>query len=307
MARSVSASSAVLYDLRRLGTEPPRAPFYAVLGHPVAHSKSPAMQQAALDALAIDARYVALDVAPEELAAALDLLPRLGARGCNVTVPHKLAAYGWCGEKGRLDASASAAGAVNTLVWNEGGPVGHSTDGLGWEQAVRETFGLALDGARLLILGVGGAGQAVAFHALAAGSRVTVANRSPEKSALLAAAAWDTGKGEIARIAWEAKAVAEAIAASDLIVNATSLGLGATAFPFGPEVFAAGKSYYDLVYADQPTPFLQAASTAGGHTADGLSMLLHQGHLAFRLWHPDLAPQDAARALAAMRHALSPS
>jgi shikimate dehydrogenase len=304
----VSASSAVPYDLRRLGAEPLPAPFYAVIGHPVAHSRSPAMQQAALQAAGIRARYVAFDATPADLPMVLELLPRVGARGCNITVPHKLALHAWIERHGRLAPSARQAGAVNTIAWEAEGPVGHSTDGAGWEQAVAEVFGLGLAGLRILILGAGGAGRTLALHAADAGSHVALANRSPEKAAAVAdAARANAGSAPVEAVPWTAAAIAAAAAASDLVVHATALGLdpGADAFPFGREVFAAGKHYYDLAYGAAPTPFLKAAAAAGGKTAAGLSMLLHQGLLSFQIWHPGLPPEKVDRALAAMRKALA--
>jgi len=300
----VSATSPV-YSLSTLPIPEPGLSYYAVLGHPVGHSLSPAMQQAALDALRIPARYIALDLSPEEFPRGIARLGALGYAGWNVTVPHKLAMFE---RVDRREATAEQAGAVNTVVRDGSRLIGHSTDGRGWEAAVAETLGFTLRDRGLLLLGAGGSGQTLLLHAAAAGARVFLANRTEAKAdALLDGfrarnlpAAYPPQKA-----AWDPCSLADIAERVDLIVNTTSSGLKTgEASPVPPSVFRSGLLAYDLIYRPAVTPFLQAAAEGGARGANGLSMLLHQGWLAFNLWHPGRSEADSRTALSAMRHAL---
>ncbi|MDE1170246.1 MAG: hypothetical protein PW734_03410 [Verrucomicrobium sp.] len=264
---------------------------YAVLGHPVGHSLSPRMHAAAFAEAGIAARYAALDAPPERLEEALELLVEKGFRGWNVTVPHKQAVHAWLAARGTLAPSAVEAGAVNTVARAEAGDrlTGHSTDGAGWERAVREAFGLELRGLDLLLLGAGGSGLTLARRAAAAGCRtLRVANRNPERLDALRGLSFEA-------VPWEPGALADAAAASALVVQTTTLGLGGAEEAPPLAAFPAGPAYYDIVYGAAPTPFLRAADAAGARTADGRSMLLHQGALAWELWTGRPAPLETMR------------
>jgi shikimate dehydrogenase len=252
-----------------------------LLGHPVAHSKSPAMQNAAFAATGVDARYLALDVAPEGLAAALAGLRATNALGCNLTAPHKEAALAHCDT---LDASARDAGAVNTIVFRDGQGIGHNTDGSGALDALREG-GVMLPGARVLLLGAGGAARAVAHALRSAGADVTVANRTQARADALGFPTIPWGR------------IPDVMANVDLLVNATTLGLHGEPAPAPLAKMPATGAVFDCVYGD--TPLARAAQERGLRLVRGGSMLLHQGARAFTLWTGKPAP------LAAMRGALA--
>ncbi|HET6404914.1 MAG TPA: shikimate dehydrogenase [Candidatus Thermoplasmatota archaeon] len=249
-----------------------------LLGHPVSHSRSPPMQNAAFAAADVDARYVALDVPPEGLAACIAGLKVTNALGCNVTMPHKEAALALMDE---LDASARDAGGVNTVVFREGRAVGHSTDGHGAVQALREG-GVKLPGARTLLLGAGGAARAIAHALRAEGADVTVTNRTPARAEALG----------FPTIPWER--VPDVMRNVDLLVNATSLGLRGERVPAPLERMVPGSAVFDAVYGE--TPLVREAGERGLLVVRGEAMLLHQGARAFTLWTGKPAPVAAMRA-----------
>lgn len=163
-----------------LAVSGPKPARLAVIGKPVAHSASPQLHQPALDAFGIAATYVRLEVDPGELTKAFALMMELGFIGCNVTVPHKFEAMESCSE---VVAQARLLGAVNTVVFRDGGTVGHNTDGPGFREAIGDSFGLNLEKCRTLILGAGGgAGQAIATQcALGHPAILTLVNRDLAK------------------------------------------------------------------------------------------------------------------------------
>lgn len=267
---------------------------FAVIGHPVAHSLSPRMHAANFRALGLEATYGAVDVEPGAVAAALRRFAREGYRGINVTVPHKLEAAA-CMD--RLDASATRAGAVNTVRFaSDGTMTGFNTDMAGFARplAVR---GFPLAGARVLLLGAGGAARAVAAACLDAGcAALRVANRTPEKAAELAAGLAD---GRVSSSALAA-AAAELAAGADwnLVVNCTTVGLRPDDPPvLAPDCFRAGQLVYDIIPCARETATCAAARAAGAETLGGLGMLAAQAAESFRIWtgrEADLAALEAA-------------
>src|SRR2546430_6039674 len=236
----------------------------ALLGHPVAHSLSPRMQNAAFAARALDWVYVACDVDPDALPAAVAGLRALGFAGANLTIPHKGAAAGLCDE---LDDLARASGAVNTLVLRDGGRiVGANTDGPAVASAVDA------DGARVLVLGRGGAARAVA-------SALEEAGAASVRLASRADADWPPPAGD-----------------ASILVNATPLRDEA---PVAPH---RGQQVVDLAYRPdgRPTALVAAARAAGcARVVDGLEILVRQGAAAFELWTGVAAPVDVMRAAVA--------
>ena len=271
----------------------------AVMGDPVAHSASPPMQNAALAASGIAARYTRLHIRPDELPEALRLLRSAGFIGVNLTLPHKVAALEWLDS---VDPHAGNLGAVNTVrVETDGSLRGFNTDGPGFARAVEADLGLKLRGARVLILGAGGgAGRALAAQCAAEGcGRLVLVNRTLEKARLLAQALGT--RADVTEIPWEISALGEALCEVDLIVNTSSLGLRADdPSPLPSELLSALLRVFDTVYrADgRPTPLLVAARTARAPAVDGRSLLLQQGALAFEHWFNQPAPLET------MRHAL---
>lgn len=267
----------------------------AVIGFPVAHSLSPRMHQPALDEAGIDARYIKLQVEPDQVGRAFARMSELGFTGCNVTVPHKFEALAACDT---VDAGAAEMGAVNTVVFRENGIEGYNTDGYGFEEAARETLGTDLSGARVLIVGAGGgAGGAIATHCARKGvAKLVLVNRSIDKIEELASRLHrHHGQVEIATAGLDHPGLAKLATEADLIVNTSSLGLKeGDASPLPAECFRAGQAVYDTIYR-LGTAFQETARAAGARVGTGQAMLLHQGVKAFRIWFPGTDPVSAMR------------
>ena len=278
------------------GCEPPLR--LAVIGDPVAHSKSPAMHNAALSALGIAARYTRLHIKPEELTECLELLPRAGFIGINCTIPHKAAALAGVT---RADVFAQRAGGVNTVTVEKDGTLsGTSTDGPGFARAIRETFGAELATFRVMILGAGGgAGRAVAMQCASAGCpSLMLINRSLEKLIpLLDDLAAFYPSDRVASGDFDPIFLRAGLGMSDLIVNCTALGMKSDdRSPVPAELLGSQHRLYDTIYVAHRTPFLRAGDKAGAQGENGLSMLLHQGALSFERWFHREPPVEVMRA-----------
>jgi shikimate dehydrogenase len=242
-----------------------------LLGHPVGHSLSPRMQNAALRSAGIPLEYAALDVLPERLPSTLDALVADRAAG-NVTIPHKEAVAA----RATLTALARRVGAVNTFWVREGVLHGDNTDVGGFDSAARELVG-GLPRGTIAILGAGGAAAAV----LAAverwpDSRARVHGRSEARARALCA--------RFAGLADLAPTAESAVAGASLVVNATPVGLSGDEYPAPLETIAPGAAVIDLVYRAGGTAWSRAAAERGHPACDGLSMLVEQGALAFERW-----------------------
>jgi shikimate dehydrogenase len=281
----------------------------AVLGAPVRHSASPAMHNAAFAALGLDWCYVAFEVVPENLREAIRGAKAMNFAGLNLTVPHKLLAVDMVDA---LDDSAKIWGAVNTIRFESGGgilpansdhtgkmpvplkirAVGFNTDADAIVAALREAFSMELRGAKVLLLGAGGAGRTAALKLAAENvAELFLVNRTQSKAEEIA--------NEIKnRFAAVKITVGYPKANADLILNATSLGLKpGDASPLDEEQFSLkqARSVYDMIYRPAETRLLVAAKAAGCKTANGLGMLLHQGAKAFEIWTGKTAPLDVMR------------
>jgi shikimate dehydrogenase len=267
---------------------------YAVIGHPIGHTLSPAMHNAAFRALGRNAVYLALDIAPEDVTACLRAMSAMGFGGVNVTVPHKETVF-----RGleRLDDSARRAGAVNTVQFAPEGLVGYSTDGEGFLRAMREAFGRDPAGLAVFVLGAGGAGRTVALECARAGAAsVTVSDVDAVRAERLAAEIGRASPGVRAASVAPAGA-ARAAAGCGLVVQATPVGMRAgDEAPLPPEAFGSGALAFDLVYGVPETPFMRAAAGAGAKASNGLGMLLHQGARSFEIWTGIAPPVDVMRA-----------
>jgi len=286
---------------------------YSVLGWPVAHSRSPAMHNAAFAALGVDATYVRFPVAPDALADALRGLRALGIAGANVTIPHKSAVLPLLDA---VDDAARAIGAVNTIVRDADGRLrGTNTDAGGLVSALREA-GARLDGANALVLGAGGAARAAVYGLAQAGASVSIAARRAEAARALGAmthgvrsAVSTLTLGALPVVSTltlgDATALRAAFARADLVVQATSATLHVDGDDAAARAFVAalpldalhsGALVTDLVYAPRQTALLTAAGAHGAQTLDGTAMLLHQGALAFTQWTGLEAPLAVMRA-----------
>lgn len=287
--------------------EPPAR--LAVFGDPVAHSRSPGFHNAALKACGIAAQYVKIHVRPEELPRALRALPEAGFLGTNVTIPHKAGALAVVDA---ADDYARRSGAVNTVVVEGGRLTGFNTDGPGLMRALREEFSVDLRDLRVLLLGAGGgAGRAIAVQcALEGCERLVLVNRTVEKATALAAELaplfrTDRLIGPIERIQaipHDERMLREQLEHTDLVINASSVGMKRTDPALIPAaLLTPNLMIYDTVYAAGDSRLIEDGRNAGARVANGLSMLLHQGALAFEIWFNRAAP------LAVMRAALAGS
>ncbi|HME87592.1 MAG TPA: shikimate dehydrogenase [Chthoniobacterales bacterium] len=283
-----------------------------VFGDPVAHSLSPQMQNAALKHCKIDKQYVRFHIRAAELASALALISKMDFIGINLTLPHKIAAAGLVDE---LDENARRVGAVNAIkidrpssgsgVASSGKLRGFNTDGRGFSRAIREEFSVDLRDLRIMILGAGGAARAIALQCAKENcERLVVANRTPDKAQELADELRDFFAGPkvlgpVARlqaIPLEESSIRFQIAHVDLMVNATSIGLNRSdASPIPARLLAPHVMVYDTIYSAERTPLVSAAMEAGARAANGLSMLLYQGALAFEIWFQQEAPIEVMR------------
>lgn len=258
---------------------------YVVIGNPVAHSKSPAIHAQFAAQTGESIAYERLAAPLDDFAACVHHFMQSGGRGANVTVPFKLEAFALATQ---LTPRAQAAGAVNTLSFDDGRIVGDNTDGVGLVRDIVHNAGVVLEGRRILLLGAGGAARGVVMPLLAERpQQLVVANRTvaraqelvqsfPAAAPVLKAAAFDDLSEQF-----------------DVIINATSASLSADlpAVPatlFGPQVFV-----YDMMYAATPTVFMQWAAQHGARVRDGLGMLVEQAAESFFVWRgarPDTAP-----------------
>ncbi|TAK27177.1 MAG: shikimate dehydrogenase [Chloroflexota bacterium] len=260
-----------------------------LLGHPLGHSVSPAFQQAALDHAGISARYEPADVPPQDLPTAVARLRQPDVLGANVTVPYKEAVMPLLDE---IDGRARAIGAVNTIVRRGRRLQGYNTDADGFVQGLRERTGFELGGQRVVMLGAGGAARAVAFAALESGvASLTIFNRDLERARRLLndlEQVTSVGPGIARAMLLDTKSLAGAVVETDLLVNATPVGMYHTASegtsPAEGIVLPASMLVYDLIYNPRQTRLLLDAAAAGARTLDGLAMLVHQGAEAFALW-----------------------
>lgn len=271
---------------------------YAVLGHPIGHTLSPIMHQAALDRLGMDARYLAFDVAPDRLPPVLDSMYAMGFNGVNLTVPLKEVAFRALPDK---DESAARLGAVNTLARTDDGWRGYNTDGEGFLVALREAFAMQPAGRSVFVVGAGGAGRAVALTCAFYGAhRISITDLDATRIRAVAAEIRRSAPGvTVEGLPAGDPALPGTAGAAELIVQASPLGMKPDDPPALPsELFHAGQSVYDLVYMFPETVTMRAAARRGARTANGLGMLLHQGALALRLWTGAEVPvEDMRRAL----------
>ncbi len=272
--------------LRLRGSEPF---VLGLAGHPLGHSISPAIHEAALQALRLPGVYLAFDVGTSSLEGLLRAPERLKLRGLNVTIPYKEAAAELMDE---LDGDAEALRAVNTVVLEHGWARGHNTDVYGFRVSLR-SLGLRLGERRALVVGAGGAAKAVVHVLLREGAHVQVTNRTEARADNLADA-FDE--------AVEVVPIEEVPEEGpwDLLVNATPLGSTGfdSSLPIPETVVRDSKFVYDLVYNPPETPLLRAAKRLQIRGASGFEMLLHQAAKAFELWTGVSAPVDAMRVAA---------
>ncbi len=280
----------------------------AVLGHPIAHSVSPPMQNTALAALTRTDpvfaawKYFRFDIPPTDLPAALTLFHAKKFHGLNLTVPHKVIAFDLMAD---IDAAARPCGAVNTLRWTPRGWHGFNTDGHGLTSAIRETHGCQLAGAHVLLLGAGGAAHSAAIACLTCGcASLRIANRTPANVDTLVAHLTPFA-GRIPVLGFVLTALPADLPPGAVVINATSVGLRPhDPAPVDLATLPRPAVVFDMIYNPPQTQLLRQAERLGLPHANGLTMLAHQGAKSLEIWSGAPAATTAPTMLAAARAAL---
>lgn len=252
--------------------------WFAVIGDPIAHSKSPAMHNGWFDELNIDATYIPIHVKSEQLEQAIASLKTLGASGWNVTIPHKQAIIPFLDE---LDEMAEKMGAVNTVVRTADGKLkGYNTDGPGFVHSLEEAVGDGQKEKSVLLIGAGGAARGIAFALQFYGYRnLTITNRTVAKAEEII---HELGEGQALSLADAEQRLDE----FGIIIQCTSAGLanGEFSLPLSLEKLQQGTIVADIVYNPLMTPFLLEAQKKDAIVVTGLGMFVHQGAIAFNHW-----------------------
>ncbi len=267
-----------------------------LLGHPARHSRSPLIHNAAFERQGVDMAYLAFDVAPADLESAVRGLRALGVVGANVTVPHKEAVLPLLDF---VDPVAQTIGAVNTIMSEDGRLCGYNTDMKGFLIALERAWGRGPAGSRCLVLGAGGAARAVVSGLATAGAaHIWVFNRTAARSHDLCTQVGSWSKGACRPILEDE--LAQAAAQADVIVNATSIGMGDSVklSPIAVDVVTRRHVVADLVYGREPTALVARARSLGAICLDGLEMLVQQAALSYELWTGRMAPVDLMREMA---------
>tara|TARA_B100000902_G_scaffold210377_1_gene200136 strand:+ start:8516 stop:9466 length:951 start_codon:yes stop_codon:yes gene_type:complete len=275
----------------------------SVFGDPVKHSLSPHMHNPALHNCGIDGQYVKIRVPEVKFKETLSAIYNLGFKGTNCTIPLKFAALNACDH---IDSTAKRMGAVNTISFENGKVIGSNSDGPGLVRAIREEFSIDIRDLRVMILGAGGgAGRAVAIQcAMEKVERLVLVNRTKEKAEKLShelssdlmdeSIHKDSSRLKVTE--WSEEGLESEISDIDLIINASSLGMKNS----DPELVSQNllkphHLIYDMIYSPSKTRLIRNAKSVGARTANGLSMLLHQGAISFETWFNQEAPVEVMR------------
>ncbi|MFC4599296.1 shikimate dehydrogenase [Cohnella hongkongensis] len=264
---------------------------FGVIGDPIRHSKSPVMLNRAFREAGVNGAYAAFHVAPERLEQAIAGVRGLGFRGLNVTIPHKIEVMKLLDE---ISEGAQAAGAVNTIVNDNGRLIGYNTDGIGYVRSLKEEAEPDLSGKTIVVLGAGGAARGILWAlAQEKPAAVVVANRTEARAVELAAAFPE--KSGIAAVPWDR--LPEAVAEADVVVNTTSVGMSPNVgeLPIDPAWLKPGAVASDLIYNPLKTAFLSRSEERGCRIHGGLGMFIYQGAYAFEYWTGKPAPVAAMR------------
>ncbi|MBY0216396.1 shikimate dehydrogenase [Paenibacillus illinoisensis] len=264
-----------------------------VFGDPIAHSKSPAMHNAALATAGVNGLYMPLHVRPEQLEAAVKGIVALGYRGVNVTIPHKEEVMKYLDV---IDDSARLIGAVNTIVNDNGKLTGYNTDGIGYVRSLKEEAVPKLAGKKIAVLGAGGAARGAIYAlALEKPERISILNRTAERAVALAS---DLRRHELGNITGSGMEEAAAVLASaDIVINTTAAGMHPHIddVPVNPELIREGAAVSDLIYNPLETRLLREARLRGCVVHGGLGMFVYQGAVAFEHWLGIPAPVETMR------------
>ncbi|MDI9619252.1 MAG: shikimate dehydrogenase [Candidatus Nezhaarchaeota archaeon] len=261
---------------------------YGIIGYPVEHSLSPAIHNAAINELSLDAVYVAFSVKPDGLAKAVDGLRVMGVRGFNVTMPFKAEVMV---HLDALDDEAAAVKAVNTVVNDDGKLIGYNTDGVGALEALRRAVG-EVSGLDIVVVGAGGAARALVSRLSGFQCDITVLSRDPGKAKLLVENFKGRANANIAYGDLSLQTQRKVIPRARLIINATPVGMTVPGCPIDPGLIHSGHVVFDMIYWPPETQLLREARLKGASTLNGLSMLVHQAAHSFNLWFKMAPPVE---------------
>ncbi len=259
-----------------------------ILGNPIEHTLSPVMHNAAFEELNLDFVYVAFRVRREELRDAIIGSRSLNILGLNVTMPHKNAVMRYLDE---LDPTARSIGAVNTILNDEGRLIGYNTDGIGALKALKEN-GITPNGKKLLLLGAGGAGKAIAFHAAQEVTELVILNRTPRKAKKLAEVLRKEFSKKINSKELSTETVEQELKDTDIVINATSVGMhpdiDQSLVP--QSLLRPDLCVMDIIYNPLETMLAKDAKAVGAKVVSGIEMLVYQGAASFEIWTNHPAP-----------------
>ena len=260
---------------------------YALIGEPVDHSLSPAIQNAAFRSAGLDAVYVAFPVPAPNLKTAVQGLRSLKVRGFNVTSPHKLAMLR---RIDKVETEAAEIGSINTVKNDDGTLTGFNTDGVGALNAMEEA-GISPNGRTVLLIGAGGAGRAIAYALATRDCSLKLANRTISRAQRLAKSLRSKFNVNAEPVALSRRPLRDSIKEADIILNASSMGMDAKNNPPVDRGWIGGNHcVFDIVYRPIETKLLRDASASGARTINGLKMLVNQGACSFTLWTGKKAP-----------------
>jgi shikimate dehydrogenase len=264
-----------------------------LIGDPVKHTLSPIMHNAAFTHLKLDFIYVAFQVRKQELENAIGGMRSLGIRGLNVTMPHKNAVINYLDE---LDSTAKFMEAVNTILNENEKLIGFNTDGVGALKALKEN-GVNLNGKKMLLLGAGGAANAIAFHSAQEVEELAILNRTPEKAKKLAEALRRKFGKTIEGNLLSASIIKEELKDSDVLINATSVGMHPNFDQslVDPEWLRPDLCVMDIIYNPLETKLAKNAKSKGAKVISGIDMLVYQGAASFEVWTNQAAPIKAMK------------
>lgn len=273
-----------------------RTKVYGIFGHPVSHSFSPRMHNAAFTALGLDCVYIPFDIEPRDLETATKALRAMSIAGVNVTIPHKEAVMGFLDE---ISPDAGFTGAVNTVLNSDGRLLGFNTDVRGFLRALGEDLGFEPKGRVITVIGAGGAARAVLSGLCMRGvKRVNIVNRTHDKAIELA----EEFGGSFAETEFRSAPLSDTLglrgylSETDLLVNASSLGMeGAPALDLSLDTLKEGACVYDLVYNPLETALVKEAKGLGRRAAGGINMLVFQGAESIKIWTGEDPPIDVMR------------
>ncbi len=269
-----------------------------VIGNPIEHSMSPAMHNAAIQALKLDYRYLAFQVLPERLQDAIQGMRALGISGLNVTIPHKEKAIPFLDE---IEETAAKIGAINTIKNDKGLLIGRNTDGEGAIAAI-QAAGWGLDRSNVVIIGSGGAARAIAYNLAKIVPRIIILYQIKEQADKLVADLEKHSKATIINAPLDEDCTGREIQEADLLIHATPVGMhpNVNKSVLSKKCLHSDLNVFDIVYNPLQTQLLKDAKEAGCATLGGIDMLVNQGALSFEWW-TGVAPNKALMKQAAIK------